>query len=212
MRDIQGYHELSRTDVLDMVPPGGGRLLDVGGGVGAAGAALKARGCAKAAYLIDHVADRHVDGIDRAFAGDLEDLSLIDRVAAEVGPFDVVLLLDVLEHLRDPWAVAERACAALVPGGLAVISLPNVGHYTVLSPLIRRGRFELEDWGIKDRTHLRWFGRDDMVALTEGAGLVVESVTPRLWTRRERALNAGTMGLFERFLARQFILKARRPA
>jgi SAM-dependent methyltransferase len=41
-------------------------------------------------------------------------------------PFDVILAVNVVEHLDDPAAGAEAVREALVPGGLCVIHLPTI--------------------------------------------------------------------------------------
>jgi hypothetical protein len=86
---------------------------------------------------------------------------------------------DVLEHLRDPWAVLAWAATRLRNGGIAVVSVPNAVHWTARRE-IARGRFPLRDWGTFDRTHLRWFTRASARELLEGAGLAVahEQFTP----------------------------------
>lgn len=41
-------------------------------------------------------------------------------------PFDVVLAINVIEHLPDPSAAVEAVHEALVPGGLCVIHMPTI--------------------------------------------------------------------------------------
>jgi len=81
-----------------------------------------------------------------------------------------VLLLDVLEHLREPLAVLERAAAVLVPGGQIIASIPNVAHGAVRLALLR-GSFEYTETGLLDRTHLRFFDRPAIEGLFRAAGL-----------------------------------------
>jgi 2-polyprenyl-3-methyl-5-hydroxy-6-metoxy-1,4-benzoquinol methylase len=45
------------------------------------------------------------------------------------GPFDVVAMWHVLEHLSDPRAVLAAAAAALRPGGVIVLAAPNPGAF-----------------------------------------------------------------------------------
>ena len=47
---------------------------------------------------------------------------IVEQASAGVRP-DVVILADVLEHLRDPLAVLRAARAALAPGGRLVLGL-----------------------------------------------------------------------------------------
>jgi 2-polyprenyl-3-methyl-5-hydroxy-6-metoxy-1,4-benzoquinol methylase len=79
-----------------------------------------------------------------------------DRLDGE--RFDLVLLQDVLEHLRRPDVMLADCKRLLKPGGEVVISVPNVANITVRLALLF-GRFEYKPRGILDRTHLRFFTR-----------------------------------------------------
>ena len=91
----------------------------------------------------------------------------------EAGRFDVVVIADVLEHLYDPWRVLGEAKRMLAPGGNLVVSLPHVGHCAIVACLVG-GDFEYRDWGLLDRTHIRFFGIRNIQSLFEGAGLCIE--------------------------------------
>ncbi len=84
--------------------------------------------------------------------------------------FDFVLLLDVLEHLKDPERLLRAARGLLKPGGRIVISVPNVANVTVRLQLLL-GRFDYTERGILDRTHLRFFTRRTARALLSRCGL-----------------------------------------
>jgi 2-polyprenyl-3-methyl-5-hydroxy-6-metoxy-1,4-benzoquinol methylase len=87
-------------------------------------------------------------------------------------PFDVVVAADVLEHLYDPWVTLSRMVPFINPDGYLVISLPHVGHAAVVSCLINSD-FEYRDWGLLDRTHIRFFGFKNIEALFAQAGLKI---------------------------------------
>ncbi len=92
--------------------------------------------------------------------------------------FDCIVLNDVLEHVVDPWTMLDRATARLSATGRIVASIPNVRHYIVVRDLALRGRWDYADWGVLDRTHLRFFTRASIESLFAGAGLEIESLTP----------------------------------
>lgn len=94
--------------------------------------------------------------------------SLLDGVA----PFDVVVAADVLEHLYDPWTALQRMALFISPDGYLVISLPHVGHAAVAACLIN-GDFEYRDWGLLDRTHIRFFGLKNIEELFARAELKI---------------------------------------
>jgi methionine biosynthesis protein MetW len=178
-------YESPRQDVQALVPAAARRVLDLGCASGAMGAALKARG---AVEVVGVESDREYAAqaagrLDRVVQADIEELAAREGLAAELGRFDVLVAADVLEHLRDPWAALGAAAALLEPGGVAVISLPNVRHWETFWALGRRGVWPRRDTGIFDRAHLRWFTLADARELVEGAGLVVERVQPRFRLR-----------------------------
>ena len=211
MTQVTGrYHDLVRSDVFPALPANLGKILDFGGGVGATAAKLKSDGRAVFAVLADRVAENALDGIDAAFSGDLEDVEFIRMVVANAGPFDTILALDILEHLRDPWRVVEVLRDALVPNGVIVASIPNVNHYKLVMPLVLRGRYELQESGILDKTHLRWFVERGAVELMSPPGLKVEVVIPNILGLALVRLNRVTLGRLNRFLALQYVIRARR--
>ncbi len=70
--------------------------------------------------------------------------------------FDYIIFADVLEHLNDPWKILQKLSKYLKLDGKILASIPNVMHYTVLKDLIN-GKWNYEDSGILDKTHLRFF-------------------------------------------------------
>jgi SAM-dependent methyltransferase len=86
--------------------------------------------------------------------------------------FDLVLFLDILEHLRAPEALLRDARPLLKPNGRVLVSVPNVANLTVRLMLLF-GRFNYTERGILDRTHLRFFTRKTAKRLAEDAGYVV---------------------------------------
>jgi beta-1,4-mannosyl-glycoprotein beta-1,4-N-acetylglucosaminyltransferase len=104
----------------------------------------------------------------------------IERSSEWVSPladdrFDFIVFGDVLEHLRDPKTTILEAIKFLRPGGCLLVSLPNVGHNSVLIDLFN-GKFEYRKIGIMDETHLRFFTLDSAKKLIESTGMRVEHV------------------------------------
>jgi SAM-dependent methyltransferase len=81
--------------------------------------------------------------------------------------FDCVLLLDVLEHLPDPFDFVARLAPLLAPNAFIVISVPNVAHWSVRLPLFFCGRFEYRSRGILDATHRYFFTRKRLCQLCD---------------------------------------------
>ncbi len=83
--------------------------------------------------------------------------------------FDRILMLDLLEHLRDPAMILESSKALLGPRGKLIVSVPNAVNLTVRL-LVLLGRFRYSDRGILDWSHLRFFTAKSITALLEKHG------------------------------------------
>ena len=99
--------------------------------------------------------------------------------------FDYIILGDVIEHLREPWQTMKNLAAVLKPGGCVIISVPNVMHFSVFRMMLK-GRWQYEEAGILDRTHLRFFTRTEVVALLQEAGLEPQEVFDSKITESEQ--------------------------
>jgi SAM-dependent methyltransferase len=153
----QSYFEHTRPELRALVPIGTRRVLDVGCGGGALGAALKAErpGCEVVGLEGFPAAAARARGrLDDVLCLDLDSL---DELPAEAGKFDAIVFGDVLEHLRDPLRLLRTLLPALADGGVLVLSIPNVKHWTVLYPLLVNDRWTYEDAGLLDRTHVHLF-------------------------------------------------------
>ncbi len=212
---LNRYHGQVRSDALLSIPTSAaGTLLDVGGGTGATAVAAKQQGLAERAGVVDLIPfDPTGTDLDFHFAGDLERSDALDRAIAAEAPFDTILALDVLEHLVDPWAMVKRLDAALKPGGVLIGSIPNIRHFSVSLPLLFAGRWQLQDDGLLDRTHLRFFVRETAIELMTCSGLVVEHVDARVGGSRPiRIARRLSLGLLDRLTDFRYIIRVRKPA
>jgi 2-polyprenyl-3-methyl-5-hydroxy-6-metoxy-1,4-benzoquinol methylase len=102
--------------------------------------------------------------IDRVVERDLQDFD------PSIGTFDVIIFADVLEHLAWPIGILKKYLTLLKPGGTVIVSLPNVGLWSVRMQHLL-GRFEYEETGVLDHTHLRFFTRRSALRMLDEAGL-----------------------------------------
>ncbi len=86
--------------------------------------------------------------------------------------FDAVVIADVLEHLNDPWNTLQQAAGLLNEDGRLVVSIPHAAHAVMLACLLN-GDFRYEEWGLLDRTHIRFFAMKNIQALFDHAGLKI---------------------------------------
>lgn len=202
------YHDHVRRDVLPHIPKTGGKLLDLGGGIGGTANAARSAGLVQTVGVADLVEnDENPMQLDFRYQGDLEDSALIDKIVATEGKFDVILALDILEHLIDPWGAVGRLHASLKPGGYLVTSIPNIRNYRALLPLLLKNRWDYQDAGILDRTHLRFFVRSTAIDLSLSSGLSLEKVVASPSAGGKiRLFRMLTLGLLNSFTDRQYII------
>jgi 2-polyprenyl-3-methyl-5-hydroxy-6-metoxy-1,4-benzoquinol methylase len=104
--------------------------------------------------------------VSEVIHADLQNHSLAGR------RFDVIIFADVLEHLPWPIGVLRSYLDLLKDGGSVIVSLPNVGLWSVRLNLLL-GRFRYEETGVLDRTHLRFFTRRTAREMIESTGLEI---------------------------------------
>ncbi len=212
---LAAAYENARPEVQAHIPLDAGRILDLGCSSGRLGEAIKARQPAEVVgvELEPVYADAARRRLDQVIVADLERLFAEVGAADGLGSFDCVVVADVLEHLRDPGAVLAAARSHLRPGGTVVISLPNVRYWHTFWMLGVRGTWPRDDFGICDRTHLRFFTLGDALELLTGAGLRVGTVAPVLrlhpWRTHLRCPEFLRRRPFAPFFAYQYVIAAR---
>jgi 2-polyprenyl-3-methyl-5-hydroxy-6-metoxy-1,4-benzoquinol methylase len=167
------------------------RVLDVGGGAGWELLALRESDArVKNTQVVDldpgaqqlALANGH-----EYFCGRVEDFETTQR-------FDLILLLNLIEHVRDPRQVLSKAKKLLAPGGLIVIKTPN---WEALDAKV----FRNASWaGLHCPRHWVLFTLESFAALAQGVGLAVHSAN---YTQGAPFWAASTLAwLAERKLAR----------
>ena len=166
------YQMSARVEMLEMLPNTVHRLLDIGGGEGGFARAFAARPGAEACLLEPGaIAAQRARALGVAvFERRVEALD-----PAEVGLFDAVTFLDVLEHLEKPIDALRRIRSVLRPGGYVLVSVPNVGFWPIVRDLMI-GRFDYLPVGILCNTHLRFFTERSLLTMLQEAGFSVVTI------------------------------------
>ena len=147
------YRNRGNPPLLGLLPEKSGRVLDCGCGAGDNAQLLQARGWKVTGITLSPAEQSAAAAFcERVHLADLE-TGLPDSVS---GPFDVVLLSHVLEHLVAPEKLLDAIKSVLAPDGILAVALPNVLYYPVrLGALF--GKFEYTVEGIMDETHVHFY-------------------------------------------------------
>ena len=98
----------------------------------------------------------------------------VEQLAAEgAGPFDVVLTLEVVEHVVDPGAFLRTAASLVKPGGLMVVATLN---RTLKSLALGKIAAEYILRWVPAGTHdwSQFLKPDEITGMLDGTGLMVE--------------------------------------
>jgi O-antigen biosynthesis protein len=157
----------SRVVAIGRVPANS-RVLDLGLASGSVARSLREMGCRVWGVGLDpDAAEMAPDVCEEIIEADLNSPGIIELLGDQ--KFDVILMLDVLEHLSNPAALLQALPKVLADNGWAVISLPNVAHASLRLDLLQ-GRFNYSDPGPSGHTQLRFFDRQGVDDLLDEAG------------------------------------------
>lgn len=206
------YYGTARLEIMPHLPARVSRMLDVGCGVGATVAAVKERRAVEWAGGVEIVAseaERAKAVCDAVWSTNIEQDRTEEGIPA--GSLDLILCLDVLEHLVDPWTVVDRLSTRLSPEGRLIVSVPNIRNWKFIKNLLFKGDFRYRDAGLLDRTHLRFFVRDTARELAEHGGLQARHVGnahPWRGADMRRILSAATFGGLDDVMVKQWLIVA----
>lgn len=151
----------------------GKRVLEIGAGPGSITRLLSSvSNCRVTALEIDSEAIKKLAPFcERVYQVDLNDKAW--PVVIESGDrFEAIVAADVLEHVYEPLAVLTAMKGFLNEEGYMIVSVPHVGHSAVHACLLDED-FEYRDFGLLDRTHIRFFGIRNIQKLFEDAGMKI---------------------------------------
>lgn len=166
----QSYYQMSRSEIVPLVPKTAKRILEIG--------------CAAGGFrrnFSDGIEYWGVEPVESA-ASQAQALKMrvlcgtYDAVANQIpdGYFDVVVCNDVIEHVIDTKAFLSSVGRKLVPEGRLVGSVPNIRFIGILKMLLVRRDWLYEDSGIMDRTHMRFFTPKSFRRVLQESGFEVE--------------------------------------
>ncbi len=168
------YYSNVNRDLLDLIPGGAARILEIGCAAGLLGANYKEMnpGCVYMGVELNAaVAEQARARLDEVFVGNVENMD-IDGLPIPENSLDCLVYGDVLEHLLSPWQELATRIKLVKDQGLVVACIPNIQHWSIIYGLLR-GAWDYQDEGLLDRTHLRFFTLRSVVGLFQQAKLEI---------------------------------------
>lgn len=166
-----GYYDNVRKEMLKFLPETAKKIMDVGCGNGAFASLVKQRNNAEVwgIELMEEEAKVAQTVLHKVFIGNCE--KYIDGLPENY--FDAIYFNDVLEHLVDPYAVLETLKSKLSPKGVIISSIPNVRFFRTFWRVVFLKDWKYDEYGIMDKTHLRFFTGKSIKRMYEELGYEV---------------------------------------
>ncbi|MBU3957243.1 class I SAM-dependent methyltransferase [Patescibacteria group bacterium] len=182
--------------ILNLIKSGK-KVLDVGCASGYLAARLVKKKCQVFGIEIDKKAAQKASKHCQKVIND--DVELIDKLPFPQNFFDIVVLSDILEHLKRPDLVLIKLKKYLADDGVIIASIPNVARIEIRLKLAL-GRFDYQESGILKRDHLRFFTLSSAKKMFQEAGFKITKIEPTGLGSRVR--------IFPTLFAFQFIIVA----
>ena len=214
------YFSQIREEIMPLIPPKVNKVIEIGCGTGTTLKWLKENNFV--AYTIGFevnktAASKATLECDEIIVGNIEKQT--DILKKFEKSIDLLLFLDVLEHLEQPWKVLDYCKTLLSENGIVIASIPNVRSIKVTGPLVFYGQWNYQHSGILDRTHLRFFTKESSIKLFRNTGYKVEAVVANGSLRLSDVktfkgaitaiFNILTLNIFEEFIANQYLILAK---
>ena len=114
--------------------------------------------------------EKAIKRLDRVLLGSFEE---INQQIPE-GYFDLVICNDVIEHMEDVDLFLEKIKTKLKPNGFLMGSIPNVRFIENILRFLIQKDWKYTEWGILDKTHLRFFTEKSLKRLFEENGFRID--------------------------------------
>ena len=198
------YYHWVRQEIKPLLPKNPSRILEVGAG---AGHTLK---WIKALYPKTETTAVEINSAllqELRQNVDVPIIGPIDEALPQLKSYDLILFLDVLEHLSDPTATLRNLSKHLEANGQVIVSVPNIAHLSVSVPLLLQRRFDYQDAGILDRTHLKFFVEGTAIKLLNDANFIVTAgLVSGIQGPKSKLLDLVSFGGLRHHLAKQYIM------
>lgn len=174
-------HEAIEAAVQRAAQPGAS-VLDYGAGAGALSQRLADLGYGVLAVDLDAESYEAAVPFHRLDFNDHQ--AVREFISHEAGKHDVVLGIEVIEHVENPWQYIRDLAALTRPGGHVVVSTPNVTSWISRVNFLRYGRlYQFMDY---DRAygHINPVAQDELFLIFAALGLNVRSIEPGGWLPR----------------------------
>jgi SAM-dependent methyltransferase len=212
--DYKPENQNPRYDLLQFIGPDDIRanlkILDVGCNFGKTLKALKELYPSASLYGIE-IEPKMIKASSKY--GKIYSYDIENKIGFKDKFFDIIILGDILEHLRFPHIALNNLKEKLKDNGFVLASIPNVAHFTVIINLLN-GRFFYGTNDIVSMDHIRFFTFYEILQMFEMCGFTKLAVNKNEFTYKgtefeDKIAGLKELGFFtEHMDVYQFLIKA----
>lgn len=166
------YYQNPRPEMLEFLPSKATKVLDVGCSNGAFGLSIKEKNNAEVWGIepMKNIANQASSVLDKVLINSCE--NVIGQLPDNY--FDAIFFNDVLEHMINPNEVLLNIKSKLNENGKIISSIPNIRYHNNFIRLIVNKDWKYEEFGVMDKTHLRFFTGKTIQRMYNEAGYKLE--------------------------------------
>lgn len=168
------YYSSQRQELHQFLPTSFSRLLDVGCGEGAYGAAVQSKHPGVEIWGVEPYTPAATIAASRLTH--VFNDSFHDQLSIPDDYFDVVTFNDSLEHMAEEYSMLRLAHKKLTSNGVLICSVPNIRYLEVVRQLLFDADWKYTDSGVLDRTHLRFFTRKSICRAISSTAFEIQMV------------------------------------
>ena len=179
-------HDDYNPNLLEFIPPGMSRIVEIGCSSGALARAYLASNpdCDYIGVeIVPAYAEVAAGRCTKVLTGNVESFGDQDYIG--FGNVDCWVFGDVLEHLYDPWRILRDIRRHARPNTQVIACIPNMQHWSFQAKLCV-GEFRYEESGLYDRTHIRWFTLKSLQHLFQSSGFTITDCRGRIFPEPQR--------------------------
>lgn len=173
MNNFASYYEFDRKEMNSFLPEYYSKVLEVGCGAGNFRHNLALKNEYWGIEPVESVACLAMTKLDNVLIGTYEDLC--DQIPNNY--FDLIVCNDVIEHMVDYDFFLQSIKSKMKKNGVLIASIPNVRYISNIFYLLIEKDWKYIDYGILDKSHLRFFTQKSIVRIVSSNGWIIEKIS-----------------------------------
>lgn len=163
--EYDNYYSQNRKEMLEFLPNIFTNILEIGCGQGEFGDLVKKTYNTKYTGIeLDNDAAKVAQKrLDTVLVGDVFEQLLV----LPDNTYDLLICNDIIEHLSAPELLFQAIRVKMKPNSILVCSIPNIRALGNLLHLLINKDFRYTNYGILDKTHLRFYTQKSIIRLLE---------------------------------------------